>query len=208
MAESPVVPSRQTTATAASDSEPPGDEVLAGMRRRFGAYLLDTFLLFAIVILLVTLLESFGLSISRNPDGADPKVFDYNYPVALIDMVIGLIVSGLYHATMWINKGATPGQIACKILVCDAATGDYLTPDQAWKRWFALGAPLFPVVLLLPVIWLNDVAAGVAVLWAVVLLITTARQPMRRGLHDRFVGSLVIRLPKEPQADGRSGPDR
>jgi uncharacterized RDD family membrane protein YckC len=57
------------------------------------------------------------------------------------------------------------------------------------------------VVLLLPVIWLNDVAAGVALLWAVVLLITTARQPMRRGLHDRFVGSLVIRLPRELQAD-------
>jgi uncharacterized RDD family membrane protein YckC len=188
----PTAASSKSPASPAPEANLPEAPVVAGMKRRLAAYFLDNVVLFFVITLLVATLAWVGLWVSRAPDAAHPEVFEYNYPVAFLDMIIGLIVSGLYYATTWTVRGATLGQGACKLRVVDAADGLPLRRSQSWRRWFALGAPAVPVILLLPILWLNAVIAAVAFVWGVVLLATTIRQPMRRGLHDRYVGSAVV----------------
>lgn len=189
--------------TKSADSPPATLEppVIAGIRRRLAAYFLDGLVIFFVITVLVASLAWIGVWVSRVPDAAHPEILEYNYPVAFLDMFIGLIVSGLYHGTMWTVRGATLGQNACKLRVVDAADGLPLRRRQSWQRWVALGAPLFPVILLLPILWLNSIIAAVAVVWGLILLATATRQPMRRGLHDRYVGSVVVRLPSPAKAD-------
>lgn len=192
MAERPVVPRRWTALSPAQDPGLPGGQLIAGMWRRAGAYLLDGFVLTVLILVIVAIMEAMGLWFSRTPNRARPLGFDYNYPVVLLDTMLGLIVSALYFAGSWRVMRATPGQLAFRLRVC-AVKGGRLTPSQALRRWLALGVPLIPVILLIPAVWLNNVAVGLGILWAIELAVTAANHRLRRGLHDRYAGSLVVR---------------
>ena len=191
----------KSTIVAPEPPAAPEPPVIAGVRRRLAAYFLDGLAIFFIITVVVASLAWVGLWVSRAPDAAHPSILEYNYPVAFLDMVIGLILSGIYHATMWTVRGATLGQNACKLRVVDAADGLPLRRGQSWRRWVAVGAPLFPVILLLPILWLNSIIAAFAVIWGLVLLATAIRQPMRRGLHDLSVGSAVVRVASAAKPD-------
>jgi uncharacterized RDD family membrane protein YckC len=179
--------------------------VIPTMKRRLAAYFLDSLLLLFVVIVFVAMLAWVGLWVSRNPDSAHPEVFEYNYPIAFLDMALGIVVSGLYFATAWTVRGATLGQEACQLRVVDAADGLPLRRSQSWRRWLALGLPLFPVMLLMPIPAIYSVLSVVILIWGLVLLVTTASQKMRRGLHDRYVGSVVVRVPNAGKADQPAG---
>ncbi len=57
-----------------------------------------------------------------------------------------------------------------------------------------LGAPFGLLsTLALPVPWLGAILVVVIALWNLVLLVTTARNRRKRGLHDRVAGSIVVR---------------
>jgi uncharacterized RDD family membrane protein YckC len=76
-----------------------------------------------------------------------------------------------------------------KLQVGFVATGEPLTARQAALRTTALGIPLWPLVAI-PAIGIVGVLA--LFVWPVVLLLSTALSPRRRGFHDRAAWSAVV----------------
>ena len=70
---------------------------------------------------------------------------------------------------------------------------DYLakTPTNEWLGTYAYGSTLrtgtFGSLNVL-----TSVVSGLSTLWLIVLIVSAGRDPARRGLHDRIVGSLVV----------------
>lgn len=194
MAQPPVFPSPWAPPPAEPAPGLPDGLVIAGMWRRFGAYLLDRVILFVVGFGIATVMGAMGLWITRIPDSAHPFVFEFNYPAVLINTIVSLIVSAVYHVYMWTKMRATPGQIACNLQVGDVSTGNNLTLDQATMRWLALEAIAGLSTVFVFSAALYNLASLMIVAWVLALLITTASHPLRRGLHDRWAGSLVVWL--------------
>ena len=96
-----------------------------------------------------------------------------------------------YFVLFWTGgRRATPGQRLFKIQVGNASDGAPLNLSQALKRWFAMGDVL-SLVGLIP--GLANGATTLVLIWGVVLLVTVVRHPSKRGIHDLFAGSAVVR---------------
>jgi uncharacterized RDD family membrane protein YckC len=94
----------------------------------------------------------------------------------------------------WRTQQATLGQRLVGVRVVSAGTWTSLALRQAVLRWVVLGG-LFglaaAVVLPWAIAW--SVVIGVALLWAVALFASTARNRLGRGIHDRIAGDIVVR---------------
>jgi uncharacterized RDD family membrane protein YckC len=77
--------------------------------------------------------------------------------------------------------------------VGNAADGATLTMEQAVKRWLALGGIFALAQLLQPLAALGILVGLAGIVWAIVLLVTTAQSPTKQGLHDQFAGSVVVK---------------
>jgi uncharacterized RDD family membrane protein YckC len=92
---------------------------------------------------------------------------------------------------MWTGPGqATLGMRGLRMRVVDASGGGTLSVLAASKRWVALGAPLGLLGLVGP---LTSGASVASLGLSMALLVTTATDARRRGLHDKWAGSAVIR---------------
>jgi uncharacterized RDD family membrane protein YckC len=109
--------------------------------------------------------------------------------VNVITMVIFLGAEFLYFVGFWTGGSrATPGMRLMKLQIGQAFDGRTLTIQQAVIRWVALGLP-FQALGYIP-----ELAAisGLAGLWSLVLLISTAISPTRQGVHDRLANSAIV----------------
>lgn len=101
---------------------------------------------------------------------------DYLFNDALFagpaDLLITQVLPGVLIILFWLWKSATPGKMAVRARVVDAATGAPLT------GWQGLGRYLGYVVSALPF--------GLGFLWV-------AFDPRKRGWHDLLAGTVVIR---------------
>lgn len=101
------------------------------------------------------------------------------------------LLGALYFVFFWTGgRRATIGQRAFDIQVGNAFDGRPLTLDQALRRWLGYGSFLG---LLGVVPSLRGVDSLAQVVWILVLLASTARSPMKQGLHDRFARSALVR---------------
>ena len=76
-----------------------------------------------------------------------------------------------------------------KLRVANASDGKRLAIGPASVRWLALGY-VFTIVSVIPAL----ASVGfVALIWSIVLLVTTATDKMHQGLHDRFAKSVIVR---------------
>jgi uncharacterized RDD family membrane protein YckC len=79
------------------------------------------------------------------------------------------------------------------------ADGAALTIGQAIARWLLLGAPFVIATMLglaLPAVALLSMLAVLA--WYALLLVTTARNPRKQGLHDRYARTVVVKAMPAP----------
>ena len=101
------------------------------------------------------------------------------------------LLGALYFVFFWTGgRRATIGQRAFDIQVGNAFDGRPLTLDQALRRWLGYGSFLG---LLAVVPSLGGLASLAQAVWVLVLLASTARSPMKQGLHDRFARSALVR---------------
>jgi uncharacterized RDD family membrane protein YckC len=100
------------------------------------------------------------------------------------------VIATVYFMGFWTGpRRATPGMRLVKLQIGFVATGEPLTVRQAALRVVALGIPLSPLIAV-PQIGL---ISGTALLvWPVVLLVSTAANARRRGIHDRVAWSAVV----------------
>ena len=112
-------------------------------------------------------------------------------PDIVLAYLILVGVQFLYFVGFWTSRWqATPGMIGLKMRVVDANTGAGLTLMQAVRRWFAMGWWL-SVLFLVPVLQNAVSLAQFGV--NLFLFFSMVTDDRRRGFHDKFAGSQIIR---------------
>jgi len=180
---------RQSTASA--DAVPVEQLAYADAASRLVAYVVDSIvvaiLIFAVALVLTRLL---GPTLLIGSAGV-PRV-SVDHARALLNSIVAAGIGTFYFVGTWMRFGATPGQALLGIRV-RRVDGGRLGIGPAVLRWALLGAPIgLLVVGVLPALPASIVLAAVA-LWDVVLLVTTALDDRKRGLHDRLAGSVALR---------------
>jgi uncharacterized RDD family membrane protein YckC len=189
---------------------------IAPLGRRSAAYLVDSLIIGVAYLVLGILFDSiFGPLVAATPDGQALVVVAVNPLRVALELTATLVVDALYFAGCWSRWGATPGQRVLRIRVLleratgsagagPAATGSAaagsahdtsvaLPLEAAGRRW--------AVLAVLPIATGSLAGSGaidVSVLtvvngaWFLLLLASTAADPLRRGLHDRVAGTIVV----------------
>lgn len=181
---------------------------VATLRRRSVAYLVDSLIIGTAYVLLAVLLDGLlGPLVEATPDGSALVVVAVNPARVVLEMSATLVIDALYFAGCWRRWGATPAQRALRLRVRMAdgtpptpGAPDALPIEAAWRRWAMLA--ILPIAM-------DSLAAsgaldaGVLLIvngtWFLVLLISAAADPLRRGLHDRVAGTVVV-----PASDERA----
>ena len=169
---------------------PPADEardvpgapglIYAGVLQRTTAWLIDGFLIAVLSLLILGLLIAL---IVGTPEPGDTTLSTVTW--------VGIaVIAAVYFIVFWTGgKRATPGMRALSLQIGSVETGATLTPDQAAIRVAALGIVMWPLVAV-PVI--GVVGAFALIVWPVVLLVSTALNDRRRGIHDRIAGTAIV----------------
>ena len=150
--------------------------VIAGVFSRVVAYAID------IVFLQLLSLAVLGLVGGLGTD-ADPTV-----TLAVAGLFVG--VDFLYFVGLWTSGWhGTLGMRLMRLRILGAANATTLSVNDALLRWIALSGAV-SILALVPGI--GRYIGLVAALWVLALLITTATNPLRQGLHDRWARSVVV----------------
>lgn len=187
--------------------------VVAPLGRRVVAFLLDGLILVPVWVVYGVALDAiFGPLIASDPGGTGIVVLAVDAPRFAFELALTLLTDAAYYAGCWVRWGMTPGQRVCGVAVRTAPTAAptaaptpperqralELDPDRvpapvATIRWAVL--QLLPICAgslgsagALPL----GVVAGITAGWSVALLLSAAADPMRRGLHDRAAGTVVV----------------
>lgn len=132
-----------------------------------------------------------SLDAAQNP-GAPAPAYEMGLEGILLSLV-GVALGYIYFVGLWTSGGgATLGMRGLKMRLRDASTGGTVSLVAASKRWVALGGPLPLLGLVGPLASISGLAsAGLAL----VLLISTATDARRQGIHDKWANTIVTRAP-------------
>ena len=152
---------------------------------RFVAYVIDGIILAIVGSIIAGLFGAGRFTTTGNGFQNGAMLIDPIYTL------VAVVIGAAYFILSWSGgRRATLGQRVLSIQVGNAPDGAPLSNEQAVRRWLGLGS----IVGLLAVVpSLAGGASGLQLLWALVLLITTATSATKQGLHDRFANSLVVR---------------
>jgi uncharacterized RDD family membrane protein YckC len=178
---------------------PPAAEVpgapglaFADIPARLVAYIVDAF-----IVGLVGSVAALSLGFGETTVTATAS---YEWVSATTFSVSFALVGLVYFVYFWTGgRRATIGQRIFDIQVGNAFDGRPLSLDQALGRWVGYGSF---IGLLAIVPGLDGFASLAQLIWVLVLLVTSARSPTKRGLHDRFAGTALVR----PSSRASSGP--
>lgn len=195
-------------------------EPVAPLTRRLLAFILDGFILVPVYLVYAIVLDGlFGTLVEADPGGSGLVVVAVDPPRVALEMALTLVTDAAYFAGSWARWGMTVGQRVCRVAVRAVGPGEPppgepppggqrpLPPDPervpvqvATVRW--------AVLQLLPLCVGTLGGAGAASIQAVAVLnatwfglifATAAVDPLRRGLHDRVAGTVVVRAAVAPQ---------
>jgi uncharacterized RDD family membrane protein YckC len=132
----------------------------AGFWIRFGAMLID--LVVMIIVLYIPLTIIYG----------EEYWIGEQFIYGFWDVILGYIVPIVVTIWFWLRYSGTPGKMATKLRIVDAATGNKMTTGQAIGRYFAYTIAILP--LCLGLIWVGI-------------------DKKKQGWHDKLAGTVVIR---------------
>jgi uncharacterized RDD family membrane protein YckC len=189
----------------------------APLGRRVVAFFLDGFVLVPVWVLYAVVLDAvFGPLVASDPGGAGVVVVAVDAPRVALELALTLLTDAAYYAGSWVRWGMTPGQRAFGVAVRLAEPGPSPAPDG--RRPPNLGPDRVPVqvatvrwavlqVLPLCVGSLGSAGAlsigtvaGITAGWSCLLLLSAAADPMRRAVHDRVAGTVVVLSAVRPRA--------
>jgi uncharacterized RDD family membrane protein YckC len=136
------------------------DKEYAGFWIRFGAMLID--LVVMIIVLYIPLTIIYG----------EEYWIGEQFIYGFWDVILGYIVPIVVTIWFWLRYSGTPGKMATKLRIVDAATGNKMTTGQAIGRYFAYTIAILP--LCLGLIWVGI-------------------DKKKQGWHDKLAGTVVIR---------------
>ena len=175
-------------------AQDPGPVAATGQRlapggRRIVAWLIDVVVQWVLFYLpLLRLVETLAGTGWR----ADPVP-------SLLYTGVSILPGLVYFLVLWTGGRSTVGMRLMSIRVVDAASGGPVRMRAALRRWSLLEGVVVllgfmsEVGLLTSTDVLGLSAAVAAMLWPIVLLVTTLTNPARQGLHDRYARTYVVR---------------
>jgi uncharacterized RDD family membrane protein YckC len=117
-----------------------------------------------------------------DPD-PDPVV---TFGVGAVLVLVGL----LYFVGLWTSGlQGTIGMRILKLRILNSVTAGTLPLNDALLRWIALSGAI-GILALVP--GLEAYIGLLSLIWVLLLLITTATNPLHQGLHDRWARSVVV----------------
>ncbi len=178
---------------------------IATLGRRSVAYLVDSLLIGLAYLVLGVLFDAiFGPLVAATPDGQALVVVAVNPLRVALELTATLVVDALYFAGCWSRWGATPTQRVLRVrVVLERAVGPgderpaALPLEAAGRRW--------AVLAILPIAMGSLAGSGAIDLsvlalvngaWFLLLLASAVADPLRRGLHDRVAGTIVVPVPR------------
>lgn len=171
-------------------------EPFASLTRRSLAWVVDVILVTLLIFVAVSAMGAvLGPTVRVHPEAATLEdVVAADLGMVVLDAFLATGLSAAYFVIPWALLGGSPGQLALGIRVRDRGGGEGLPVGRALARWILLFPPFATVSALtagLPTFGVLVWAA--AVVWYLVLLLTTARSETRQGLHDRIAATVVRR---------------
>jgi uncharacterized RDD family membrane protein YckC len=154
--------------------------IYAGVLPRTVAWFIDGFIIAALSLVILGILIAL---IVGSPEPGDTALSTVTW--------VGIaVIAAVYFIVFWTGrKRATPGMRALSLQIGSLETGATLTPDQAAIRVAALGIVMWPLIAV-PAI---GVVGGFALfVWPLVLIVSTALNDRRRGIHDRIAGTAMV----------------
>ncbi len=176
-----------------SSIEPPVAAAFADAPNRLIAYLID-----AVVVTLLAFVAAIVLSVLFGPivtfDATAAPYVTVDRGLALADAVVSTAIGAVYFVVAWRRYGATVGMRALQMTI-STPTGERVGWAQGVVRWLFIGLPLANQAFVS--IYAHgraDVVLYVALFaWDVALGISIARDPRKRGWHDRVAGTIVCK---------------
>jgi len=183
---------------APSTSTPPPAAPMSGLvyadvPNRAIAYIIDVILVGIVAFIVFAILSGLGLGIvSISSTGT----IEVNYLAAVIQGIIGLIISAAYFIYTWTSMRATVGMRVLGMQIGNAGDGRTLTTEQAVRRYLALSAPSILAQVLSPLPAIGTLIGLLAFVWFIYLIYSTAQSPTKQGWHDVFAHTQVVKAAK------------
>jgi hypothetical protein len=178
-----------------ASSAPAGDP-LAGVFRRFAAWVIDIVAVTVLIFVGVTIVgEVVGPTVRFHPEAAAlPDTVAVDTGMVVLNALVATGLSAAYFVLPWAVLGGSPGQLALRMRVRRDTSSEPLTVGRALARWALLFPPFATVsALTAGVPLLGWFVWGGAAAWYLVLLLTTAGSETKQGLHDRLAHSVVCK---------------
>ena len=186
-------PSPSTPAPSApAPSAPTTGLVYADVPNRAIAYIIDIIIVAIVAGIIDAILNGMGLGVVT----IDPNGIAINYAGAVVQGIVGLVISAAYFVYTWTSMRATVGMRVLGMQIGNAGDGRTLTTDQAVRRWLALSAPSILGQVLFPLPLLGFLVGILALVWLIYLIYSTAQSPTKQGWHDIFAHTQVVKAAK------------
>jgi uncharacterized RDD family membrane protein YckC len=180
--------------------------VYADVPNRVIGYLID-----AILLTLLTFAGSILISLAFGPVvtievSGNPQV-TVDTGLAMANAILATALSAFYFTLTWHRFHGSPGLRSLRMRMW-AESGGRVSVSQGAIRWLFIGLPLGALGIASIVLgtWAYLALMVAVALWFLFLLVTTARDPRKQGLHDRVAHTVVTKEGRE--AHGFSGADR
>ncbi|MBA2557675.1 MAG: RDD family protein [Chloroflexi bacterium] len=155
----------------------PAGYFYADVPNRIIAYIID-----AIILIIITFIVTLVLGGILG----GPSYF-------LITAVVNTAINGAYFVYTWTAMRATPGMKVLGMQLGDETDGRTITMNQAIIRWVLLGAPFGVASALSGFSILGLLILLAALVWFIVLLVTTAQSPTKQGIHDKYAKTIMVK---------------
>jgi uncharacterized RDD family membrane protein YckC len=154
--------------------------IYAGVIPRTIAWFLDSFLIGLTSVVVLGVLIAVIVGSPQQGDAA----------LSVVAWIGIAVIATVYFIGFWTGpRRATPGMRLLKLQIGFVATGEPLSVRQAVLRVAALGIPFWPLIAIPQI---GVISGTVLLVWPVILLVSTAVNARRRGLHDRAAWSAVV----------------
>jgi uncharacterized RDD family membrane protein YckC len=190
-ADFPSAPTPADTPASPPPATPPATGlVYADVPNRIIAYILDAILVGIFTFVVGVILAGFGLTaVTVNSDLS----VSVNYVAAVVQGILGLLISAGYFIYTWTRMRGTLGMRALGMQIGNAGDGAAVTTEQGIRRYIALSAPAILAQVFQPIPLIGIVIGLAGLIWYVWLAYTTAQSPTKQGWHDTFANTQVVK---------------
>lgn len=170
----------------------------ADVPARLIGYLLDAAFLSIAVFAGAVMISLFFGPVVTFDAVAEPPV-RVNTALAIADACLATALSATYFIVTWRVFGGSPGQRLLGMRIWAEDRGFPITIGQGFVRWLFIGPPLgVQAIASVAISGEGEALLIVALLvWYVVLLVSTARSPLKQGLHDRAARTIVTKIGRQ-----------